>query len=141
MIEKCRQLLIKYREIIVYLIVGVLTTIVSWMVCFLLKFILDPTVSWQNFLLNTSGWLAGVLFSYPLNRKLVFKSTNPKIIQEFLKFAGSTVTTWLLDIVVMEVTVNVLHMDYWIAKIFISSVLVTVINYVIRKLVIFSKPK
>lgn len=139
MIDKCRQLFIKYREIIVYLIVGVLTTIVSWVVCFLFKFLLDPTVSWQNFLLNTSGWLAGVLFSYPLNRKLVFKSTNPRVIQEFIKFAGSTVTTWILDIVVMEVTVNILHMDYWIAKIFISSVLVTIINYVIRKLLIFSK--
>ena len=30
MVEKVKELMIKYREIIVYLIVGVLTTIVSW---------------------------------------------------------------------------------------------------------------
>ena len=59
----------------------------------------------------------------------------------FLPFAGSTVSTWLLDIVIMEVTVNVLHMDYWIAKIFISAVLVTIINYVLRKVLIFNKKK
>ena len=41
----------------------------------------------------------------------------------------------------MEVTVNVLHMDYWIAKIFISAVLVTIINYVLRKVLIFNKKK
>lgn len=34
MINKCKELMIKYREILVYLIVGVLTTIVSWVVCF-----------------------------------------------------------------------------------------------------------
>ena len=94
--------MIKYREILVYLIVGVLTTIVSWVVCFLLKLPLDPTVTWQNFVINTGGWL---------------------------------------DIVIMEVTVNVLHMDYWIAKIFISAVLVTIINYVLRKVLIFNKKK
>lgn len=141
MINKCKELMIKYREILVYLIVGVLTTIVSWVVCFLLKLPLDPTVTWQNFAINTGGWLAGVLFSYPLNRKLVFKSTNPHVVKEFLQFAGSTVSTWLLDIVIMEVTVNVLHMDYWIAKIFISAVLVTIINYVLRKVLIFNKKK
>ena len=107
----------------------------------MLKLPLDPTVTWQNFVINTGGWLAGVLFSYPLNRKLVFKSTNPHVVKEFLQFAGSTVSTWLLDIVIMEVTVNVLHMDYWIAKIFISAVLVTIINYVLRKVLIFNKKK
>ena len=113
MINKCKELMIKYREILVYLIVGVLTTIVSWVVCFLLKLPLDPTVTWQNFVINTGGWLAGVLFSYPLNRKLVFKSTNPHVVKEFLQFAGSTVSTWLLDIVIMEVTVNVTWLPGW----------------------------
>ena len=40
----------------------------------------------------------------------------------------------------MMVTVNLLHMRYWIAKIFIAAVLVTILNYVFSKLLIF-KPK
>lgn len=140
MIAQCKELLTKYREIIVYLIVGVLTTIVSWGACFVCEwFFLNPNISWQNDIINTVGWVAGVTFSYPLNRKWVFKSTNPHILKEFLGFAASSLSTWILDIVIMRITVNVFHMHYWIAKIFISAVLVTILNYIFRKIFIFNK--
>ena len=142
MIAFIKNMLQKYREIIVYLIVGVLTTIFSWFACFVAEWLfLNPEITWQNSLINTIGWVAGVLFAYPLNRKWVFKSTNPKIMKEFIGFAASRVSTWLLDILIMAVTVNVLLMDYWIAKIFISSVLVMVCNYIFSKLFIFKKNK
>ncbi|MGN1196050.1 MAG: GtrA family protein [Acetatifactor sp.] len=141
MVQKCRELLVKYREIIVYLIVGVMTTIVSWAAAYVGKLVLDTDISWQNLVTNTFSWAVGVLFSYPLNRKWVFKSTNPKIMREFLEFASSCVSTLLLDIVVMWVTVNIISMNYWIAKIFISSVLVTISNYILRKVFIFNKKK
>lgn len=141
MVQKCRELLVKYREIIVYLIVGVMTTIVSWAAAYVGKLVLDTDISWQNLVTNTFSSAVGVLFSYPLNRKWVFKSTNPKIMREFLEFASSSVSTLLLDIVVMWVTVNIISMNYWIAKIFISSVLVTISNYILRKIFIFNKKK
>lgn len=142
MIAKCRELCIKYREILIYLIVGVLTTIVSWGACFIFeRFLLNPDITWQNALLNTIGWVAGVCFAYPLNRKWVFQSTNPKIIKEFGEFAVSRLSTWILDLVIMELTVNVWALNYWIAKIFISSVLVTILNYVFSKIFIFKKEK
>ena len=138
--EQMKNLIVKYREIIIYLIVGVRTTIVSWGACFLVKFLgLNPDISWQNFLINSFGWIVGVSFSYPLNRKWVFESKNPHIAKEFGGFAASRLSTWILDIVVMWVTVNALNMHYWIAKIFISSVLVTIVNYVFSKLLIFKK--
>jgi len=74
-----------------------------------------------------------------LNRKWVFHSTNPRIMKEFTGFAGSRLSTWILDIVIMWLTVNVLSMHYWIAKIFISSVIVTILNYVFSKVLIFKK--
>lgn len=141
MADKIKGLLVKYREIIVYLIVGVLTTIVSWGACFLIGIFLDSEISWQNFLINSFGWVVGVVFAYPLNRKWVFRSTNPKIVKEFMGFASSRLSTWILDIVIMWLTVNVLQMNYWIAKIFISAVLVTIANYVFSKLLIFNKKK
>lgn len=139
MINKIKELMIKYREIIVYLIVGVLTTIVSWGACFIAELFLNPAVSVQNAIINTIGWVAGVVFGYFANRIYVFRSTNPNMWKEFLSFAGGRVSTWILDIVIMEITVNVIHMDYWIAKIFISSVLVMIANYVLSKLFVFKK--
>ena len=64
------------REIIVYLIVGVMTTIVSWGACLIAGLFLDSNYGIQNFIINTIGWICGVCFSYPLNRKWVFKSRN-----------------------------------------------------------------
>lgn len=157
-----KNLFEKYREIIIYLIVGVLTTIVSWAVVFLGKFFLDTDVSWQNFVNNTLSWVAGVCFAYPLNRKWVFRSTNPKIGKEFLEFATSRISTWVLDVVIMWLFVNVwtlksliawglslfsytpgpeelTNLNYWVAKIVISSVLVTIANYIFSKFLIFNK--
>lgn len=142
MIDKCKVLLKKYEEIITYLIVGVLTTIVSWVTCWVFEITLfDPQVGWENAVINTFGWVAGVLFGYVTNRKYVFKSTNPKIMKEFTNFAGARVSTWILDIVIMYVAVNMIQMDYWIAKIFISSVLVMIANYIFSKIFVFKKDK
>ena len=102
---------------------------------------LNPDIGWQNDIINVIGWVAGVVFGYFANRKWVFKSTNPEILKEFISFAGGRVTTGILDIVIMRVAVNVIHMDYWIAKIFISSVLVMIANYVLSKLFVFKKKK
>ena len=137
--DKIKELFIKYEEIIIYLIVGVLTTIVSWGAAWVAKFFLDDTVVWENGVINTISWVAGVCFAYPLNRKWVFKSTNPKILSEFMGFAGSRVSTWIMDIVIMYVTVNIFNMDYWIAKICISAVVVTIANYIFSKLLVFKK--
>lgn len=140
MTEKIKELLIKYREIIVYLIVGVLTTIFSWGIAFIGKMFLDVEgSSLQNFINNMISWVAGVLFAYPLNRKWVFRSSNPEVLKEFFGFSSSRVSTLIMDIVIMWLTVNVWGMNYWIAKIFISSVVVTIANYVFSKLLIFKK--
>ncbi len=139
MVDKVIALCKKYQEILIYLIVGVMTTVVSWGAAYLGKLILDMDIPWQNTVNNTFSWLVGVLFAYPLNRRWVFKSTNPKIIKEFFGFAVSRISTLIMDIAIMWLTVNVIEMDYWIAKICISSVIVTIANYVFSKLLIFKK--
>ena len=140
MAQKIKELFEKHREIIIYLIVGVMTTVFSWGVAFIGTLFLDvENVGWQNDVNNTISWVAGVLFAYPLNRKWVFQSKNPKILKEFMGFASSRVLTWLMDLVIMRVTVNVWGMSYMIAKVFISSVVVTIANYIFSKLLIFRK--
>ena len=129
----------KYEEIANYLVVGVLTTTVSWGAAWVATWILNPNVSWQNAVINTISWAAGVVFGYFANRKYVFKSTNPEKMKEFMSFAGGRVSTWLLDVLIMEVTVNLLKLPYWPCKIFISSVLVMAANYILSKLFVFRK--
>ncbi len=92
-------------------------------------------------IINTLGWVAGVCFGYPLNRSWVFRSTNPNIAKEFGGFAASRLSTWFLDIFIMWLTVNVLAWNYWISKICISAVVVTVLNYIFSKVLIFKKKK
>ncbi len=139
MIDKIKELYRKYEEIIVYIIVGVLNTIVSWAAFFLCSFtILDAEIVWQNILLSIISWVVGVVFGYFMNRKYVFKSTDPNIWKEFCLFAGGRVSTWLLDAVLMVLLVNVLHIGEGISKIFVS-VLVMIGNYLLSKLFVFKK--
>lgn len=126
----------KHREIIAYLIVGVLTTVVSWAVYSLLRMVLDMNVPLQVQIAVFMRWFAGVLFAYFTNRKYVFQSRDPKMLLEFLKFVGSRVTTLLSDMFIMWLMVSVLGINDWIAT-FISTVVVIVLNYVFSKYLVF----
>ena len=139
--EKIIELLKKYREIIVYLIVGVMTTVVSWAAKFLFNFIFYagtayPTAS-QNLVLSIVNWVAGVAFAYPTNRRFVFESKDPNILPECTKFVLSRVSTLILDAVVMQILVAI-GLDLYIATL-ISAVLVVIANYVFSKVFVFKK--
>ena len=131
----------KYEEIIVYLIVGVMTTIVSWFCMFFVNIVifgnpLYPT-STQNLILSIVNWTAGVLFAYPTNRKFVFKSKDKNILGEFAKFVASRVSTLILDILLRQV-LGFLGVDVFVTTV-ISAVLVIIGNYVFSKLLVFRK--
>ena len=81
---------------------------------------------------------AGVLFAYFTNRKYVFQSRDPKMLLEFLKFVGSRVTTLLSDMFIMWLMVSVLGINDWIATL-TSAVVVTVLNYVFSKVLVFRR--
>lgn len=139
--EKIIELFKKYREIIVYLIVGVMTTVVSWAAKFLFNFIFYagtayPTAA-QNLVLSIVNWVAGVAFAYPTNRRFVFESKDPNILPECTKFVLSRVSTLILDAVVMQILVAV-GLDLYIATL-ISAVLVVIANYVFSKVFVFKK--
>ena len=141
MIEKLKALYTKYEEIIVYLIVGVLNTIVSWAAWYLCAFtILDAQIVWQNAVLSAIQWVVGVVFGYVMNRKYVFKSKNPRIMKEFLEFSGGRVSTWILDTVMMILLVNILQVNEYVSKIIVA-ILVMIGNYLISKFLVFKKDK
>ena len=143
MVEKIKELWTKYEEIIAYLIVGGLTTVVSWAAKFIANFLLFGNTMYptpfQNGVLSIINWTAGVIFAYFTNRRFVFKSHAP-MLKEAPKFVLSRVSTLILDIVVMQVLNVMLGVNLWIATI-ISAVLVIIGNYVFSKLFVFNKKK
>ena len=142
MIEKIKALCIRYREIIVYIIVGGLTTVVGWGTKFLWNIIFYggtayPT-SLQNAILSVVEWVAGVAFAYPTNRKWVFQSKNPNILKEASGFVASRLATLGLNFLTMQLLVNLLHVNFYVSTV-IAGVLVIVGNYVFSKLFVFKK--
>ena len=142
MIEKIKALLVKYREIIVYVIVGGMTTVVSWGCKFLFGAIFYPGVTVpsvaQNTVLSIVENVSGILFAYYPNRRWVFQSKDPNILKEFSGFVGSRLGTWGLSYVLNLLLVNVLHLDYRIATVIVG-VAVVIGNYVISKFLVFKK--
>ena len=137
--DKIKELCVKYREMIAYLIVGVLTTVVALAVYYILVFtFLDPNNSIQLQIANIISWIAGVIFAYFTNRKFVFQSKDPDMKKEFLKFTAARLSTLVMDMVVMFVLVTWLGFNDKICKI-ISNVLVIIANYVFSKLFVFKK--
>lgn len=140
MIERCKALYKKYEEIIVYLIVGVLTTIVAWTAKFVANALLFHNTMYptpfENAVLSTINWVAGVIFAYFTNRRFVFKSKKP-MRKEAPKFVLSRVSTWILDIVVMQI-LTAMNINL-VAASLVSAVLVTIANYVFSKLFVFNK--
>ena len=143
MIEKIKALCVKYRELIVYVIVGGLTTLVSWSVKFAWNFIFYGGTSFptelQAVVLSTVEWAAGVAFAYPTNRRFVFQSKDPKILAECAKFVLSRVSTWLLS-VGLNVLLTWLGVNLYVTTV-VAAVAVIIANYIISKLFVFRKNK
>ena len=140
MIQKIKDYYTKYREIIVYLIVGVLTTIVSWLtyaVCTMVMDVENPLVMQVAVIIR---WSAGVAFAYVTNRAFVFRSKNPSIWKELTSFVSARLVTLGLEMAVMWLLVSMFHMDDWVAT-FICAVLVTITNYILSKFIVFRKKK
>ena len=142
MIEKIKALCVKYREILVYIIVGGLTTVVSWAAKFAFNFLFfagtaHPS-SVQTTVLAVVEWVAGVAFAYPTNRKWVFRSQNPNILAEAGGFVSSRLITLVLGWLVNLLMVNVLGFNVYVGTV-VSAVVVVIGNYVISKLFVFRK--
>lgn len=143
MIDLIKRLYKKYEELIVYVIVGVIATIVSLGTKFIWNYAfyentMNPN-SAQTTILSIVNWTSGVIVAYPLNRTFVFKSHGP-FFKEGVKFFGSRVSTWALDWVITMVLGPAFGIDLRIATL-VSAVLVTILNYVFSKLLVFKTKK
>lgn len=138
--EKIRTLLLKYMEIISYLIFGFLNTIVNLVIYYgLTKTCLNPQNSIELQCANIISWIISVAFAYITNKHFVFHSKN-KGLKEIISFFAARVLTLIVDMLIMFVFVSLLHFDDDFIKI-ISQVIVIVLNYIISKLIVFKEVK
>ncbi len=129
----------KYEEIINYLIVGVLTTIVSLGSYYLVVLtLLNPNHAFELQIANVFSWVCAVTFAYITNRKFVFKSKNQNKKKEIISFVSSRIFTLLMDMAIMFITVTVFKMNDKIAKLIVQ-VVVTVMNYFLSKWFVFRR--
>lgn len=137
--NKLKQLYTSHQEIFSYLVVGVLTTIFAWLCKFLWNYIfykgtLYPTPL-ENLILSSVNWISGVIFGFFTNRRFVFHS-HASLLPEAGKFVASRLTTYLIDILVMQGLVLFLGIDLYLATI-ISTVIVVILNYIFSKIFVF----
>ena len=146
--KKITELVLKYKDLILYGIFGVFTTVVN-----LLVFWLCGKVLGEDMYLVSNGiaWFAAVVFAYFTNKLFVFesKSWKPAVLaKEIPSFAGARVLTLGIEELGLLVMIKWLHLDVpltigpvggeFIIKA-ILAVIVVLLNYIFSKLLIFKK--
>ena len=137
MMEKIKLLLKKHYDILVYLVFGVLTTVVNYLVylpCYNLLG-LPAVVS------NVIAWAAAVAFAYVTNKPFVFRSHDwsaKTVVPELTKFVGTRVASGAMESAIIWFAVDLLGGNGNLWKL-ATSVLVVVLNYVGSKLLVFRK--
>lgn len=137
MIKKIKLLIVQYWEVLSYLIFGVLTTVVNYLVYLPAYNLLGLSAA----LSNAIAWVVAVAFAYLTNKPFVFKSYDwsaKTVIPELTKFVGCRVASGAAETLILLVSVDILHWDGNIWK-FLTSVLVVILNYIGSKLVVFKK--
>lgn len=135
--EKLKALFVKYYDILVYLVFGVLTTVVNYLVylpCYNLLG-LSSSVS------NVIAWATAVAFAFLTNKPFVFRSHDwsaKTVLPELARFIGTRLGSGGLETLILFVFVDMLGMNGNVWKL-ITSVLVVVLNYVGSKLLVFRK--
>ena len=135
--EILKKLLAKYRDAIVYLIFGVLTTVVNYLVylpCYNLLGI-SSAVS------NVIAWAAAVLFAFLTNKPFVFRShdwSRAVVIPEFVKFVGTRLGSGGIETGILLLSVDILGWNGNVWKL-LTSVIVVVLNYIGSKWLVFRK--
>lgn len=146
-----KNLIIKYKELIIYGVFGVCTTLVNFITYKLFNVILGEKYYLMS---NIVAWLVSVIFAYVTNKLFVFESKSWEIkliAKEVSSFFAARIFSFVVEEAGLFLLVDVLKMKEMtieisgialggnmIAKVFLA-VIVVVLNYFFSKLVVFKK--
>lgn len=136
--KKLIELYKKYEEIINYVIVGGITTLVSLLTYYacVLTF-LNPENAFELQVANVISWICAVTFAYLANKNIVFKDNSSNLISS-IKFFISRLSTLLIDMMSMYILVSLIGINDKISKILVQFI-VLVLNYILSKFLVFKK--
>ena len=137
MIKKLLNLYKKYEEIINYIVVGGITTVISILSYFLIRTILKSDTSLNVQISTVFSWIVAVTFAYFANRIFVFKSNNSKK-TEAVKFVTSRIMSLLIEMLVMFILTSVVKINDKVAKVLVQFIIV-ILNYLFSKIFVFKK--
>ncbi len=141
------ELFRKYREIIMYLIFGGLTTFVNLTVFAILRYFCVPLLA-----VNITAWICAVLFAYVTNKKWVFRSrteSRKALFYEIAAFYGARIFSLLVELALFWVWTDIILVSHseldtplyeLLVKLFIQ-IIVIILNYIFSKFCIFRKKK
>ena len=130
-------------ELVSYLFAGVATTLVNYVVYYIVTrpfgFLFPEAV------LTMAGtgvaWVVAVVFGYVVNKVFVFHThckTTAELLREFFSFITMRLVSFGMELVLMFLTVEVLGLNDLAMKLIIN-VVVIILNYLFSKLFIFKK--
>ena len=137
--ETMKSLFLKYKELILYVFFGGLTTLVNWGSYWVLADIFHVPYLWATAIAQ----ILSILFAYVTNRVWVFESRAKgftAVFWEMVRFFGCRGASFVLDLVCMRVGVGGLHINDKVMKL-LSNVIVIIVNYVFSKVFVFRKPR
>lgn len=135
--DQIKKLLEKHRDVLLYLVFGVLTTVVNYVVYLPCYNLLGLSASVSNVI----AWVFAVAFAYLTNKPFVFGShdwSHKTVIPELTKFVGGRIASGALETAIIFVTVDLICWNGNVMKL-VTSVLVVVLNYIFSKFLIFKK--
>ncbi|WP_227452835.1 GtrA family protein [Clostridioides sp. ES-S-0108-01] len=125
----------RYKEIILYLFFGVLTTLVNMITYLFFTRIVDLDFLIANFL----AWLFSILFAYLTNKFFVFNSKKTDFIffiKEFTSFVSCRLISGITEMLIMYIMINFLLINDFIVKI-LTNIIVVILNFLFSKAIIF----
>ena len=126
----------KYKEALLYLVFGGLTTLVN-----ILSFFILRQLKIEVYVSNVIAWFLSVLFAFITNKLFVFESrgkSKKENIKECVSFFGFRILSLVFDMGAMYLLLQVLNVNELLSKV-VANVLVIILNYVFSKLFIFKK--
>ena len=141
--ETLKNLYLKHKEIINYLLFGGMTTVVSWGTYSLFVKAIGMSVGVGNVL----SWICDVLFAFVTNKLFVFESKTwqpATALREFVSFIGARLATGAIEWIGVPyfsthgLTHPLFGVKGLLAKIVVS-IVVIILNYVFSKFLVFIK--
>ena len=135
----------KHKEIVLYIVFGVLTTLVNFIIYYPLVNIkaMEPHKGWWVLVVNVIAWIFAVAFAFVTNKLIVFESKESDkktLLLQITSFVGSRMFSLLVEEGILALFVSVLNYSENLWKL-IAAVFVVIMNYFFGKFLVFRKKK